>query len=57
MLNKMHTADFISIRQIARNVNNDNLNEEILAFDTGFSIENEEAFPLRINALVIALCL
>lgn len=57
MSNKMHTADFISIRQIARNVNNDNLNEEILAFDTGFSIENEEAFPLRINALVIALCL
>lgn len=51
-----HNADLISIRQIARNVNNDNLNEEILVFDTGISIDKEEVFPLRINALVIAIC-
>lgn len=51
-----HSTDVISIRQIASSINNDNLNEEILVFDSSFANEKEDAYPLRIDALVIVLC-
>ena len=51
-----HSADVISLRQIALNVNNDNLNEDILVFDNFCTYEKEDVFPIRIDALVIALC-
>jgi len=36
-------------------VNNDNLNEEILVFDNDPILTKEDVFPLRVDALVIAL--
>lgn len=51
-----HSADVISLRQIASHVNSDNLNEEILVFDNFSTFEKDDVFPIRIDALVIALC-
>lgn len=56
MNTQSHSADVISLRQIALNVNNDNLNEDILVFDNFCTYEKEDVFPIRIDALVIALC-
>ncbi len=55
MNNQPHSADLISLRQIASTINNDNLNEEILVFDNESRFEKEDVFPIRIDALVIAL--
>ncbi|MDE6792035.1 MAG: helix-turn-helix domain-containing protein [Muribaculaceae bacterium] len=48
--------ELITLRQLANSVNNDNLDEQIVVFEhaEGFSVD--EAFPLRIDALLIALC-
>lgn len=51
-----HSADVISLQKIAMYVNNDNLNEEILVFDNFSTSEKGDVFPIRIDALVIALC-
>lgn len=56
MNNQNHSADLVSIRQIARAVNNENLDEEILVFDDENLANNGDAFPIRIDALLIALC-
>ena len=56
MTSQTHSADVVSLRQIASHVNNDNLNEEIIVFDNFSTIEKEDVFPIRIDALVIALC-
>lgn len=55
MNNQPHSADLISLRQIASTINNDNLNEEILVFDNESRFEKDDVFPIRIDALVIAL--
>ena len=55
MNNLTHSADVVSLRQICMSVNNDNLNEEILVFDNDAIMSKEDTFPLRIDALVIAL--
>lgn len=55
MDNLTHTTDLITMRQIAKYVNNDCLNDEIIVFDQDVSISNEDMFPLRIDALLIAL--
>ncbi len=51
-----HTADVVTMQKIAKFVNNENLNEEIIVFDHDVSIANEKLTPLRIDALLIALC-
>lgn len=56
MNNQNHSADLVSIRQIARAVNNENLDEEILVFDDENLTNNGDVFPIRIDALLIALC-
>lgn len=55
MDNLTHNTDLVTMRQIAKYVNNENLNDEIIVFDQDVSISNEEMFPLRIDALLIAL--
>lgn len=55
MNNLTHSADVISLRQMASTINNSNLDEEILIFDGKFSVPNEEIFPIRIDALIIIL--
>lgn len=55
MTNQQHSTEIVSIRQICQSVNNDNLNEEIMTLDNAPIKSKEDAFPLRIDALVIAL--
>lgn len=50
-----HTTDLVTMHQIAKYVNNDYSNDEIIVFDQDVSISNEDMFPLRIDALLIAL--
>lgn len=50
------TTDVVTMQKIAKFVNNENFNEEIIAFDHDVSIANEKLTPLRIDALLIALC-
>lgn len=50
-----HTTDLVTMHQIAKYVNNECLNDEIIVFDQDVSISNEDMFPLRIDALLIAL--
>ena len=56
MDNLTNSADLVTMHQIAKFVNNENLNEEIIVFDHDVKIANEDLFPLRIDALLIALC-
>lgn len=49
-------AKTLSLSEIARNINNVNLDEEILVFDSGFIPHQQHNFPMRINALIIILC-
>lgn len=49
-------AELISLRSIAKNLNNVNLNEEILVFDHNNAFKGEDVFPIRIDALIIAIC-
>lgn len=46
----------VSLSDIARNINNVNLDEEVLVFDSGFIPYQQHNFPMRINALIIILC-
>lgn len=50
-----NTADVISLQQMAANLNNDNLNGEILVFDSTATTSKEDIFPVRIDALMIIL--
>lgn len=45
-----------TLRQIARSVNSDKLGEDILVFDHDIRFDNEDVFPLRVDALLIVLC-
>lgn len=45
----------VTLRQIARRVNNEHLENDIIVFDPDMMLAREEIFPLRIDALVIAL--
>lgn len=56
MTNPTENAEFITLRQMAGSVNNDNLNEEIIVFDHGVSFGKNDIYPIRIDALMIALC-
>lgn len=55
MDNLTHNTELVTMRQIAKFVNNDSLDDEIIVFDQDVSISNEDMFPLRIDALLIAL--
>lgn len=55
MNSQQNKTELVSLRQIAANVNNDNLDEEILLFDNEPITSKEYFFPLRIDALVIVL--
>lgn len=48
-------TDLVSMQEIAKHVNNENLNEDIIVFDHDIAIESEKIFPLKIDALLIAL--
>lgn len=56
MDNLTNTADLVTMHAIAKYVNNENLNEEIIVFDHDVKIANEKMFPVRIDAMLIALC-
>lgn len=55
MDNPTNTTDLVTMHTIAKHVNNENFNEEIIVFDHDVSIANEGIFPMRIDALIIAL--
>lgn len=50
------SGTFTTLSQIAKNVNSDKLDEDILVFDHEIKFVAEEMFPLRIDALLIVLC-
>lgn len=50
------SGTYTTLRQIAKNVNSDKLDEDILVFDHEIKFVAEEMFPLRIDALLIVLC-
>lgn len=54
--NTSSNSDLVTIHQIVRNVNADNLNEDIIVFDHGVSFHMSDIYPLRLDALVIAIC-
>ena len=47
---------FTTLSQISKIVNSDNLDEDIIVFQHEVKFVPEEIFPLRIDALLIALC-
>ncbi len=49
-------AGTYTLHQIARSVNSDKLGDDIIIFDHELRFDNEEVFPLRIDALLIVLC-
>lgn len=51
-----YKTEAITLQQIAKSVNHDNFNNEILVFDHEVFIDRDEVFPLRFDALIIALC-
>lgn len=55
--NSNHNTEPITIHQILQNVNADKLNEDILVFDHVFSFKLSDIYPLRIDSLMIALCM
>ncbi|MDE6298487.1 MAG: helix-turn-helix domain-containing protein [Muribaculaceae bacterium] len=55
-MNDDNRAEIISLGKIAHSVNNDNLDEEVVVFDHTLTIDKDDFYPLRIDALVIALC-
>lgn len=54
-----NTEKLVTIQQIADHVNNVTLNDELIVFDGFHPYANEynESFPLRIDALIMVLCL
>lgn len=54
--NLTNNADLVTMHTIAKFVNNENLDEEIIVFDHDVRLGDEKVFPLRIDALLIALC-
>ena len=59
MNNNINKDKLVTIQQIADYVNNASLDDELIVFDgfSPFSPEHKETFPLRIDALIILLCL
>lgn len=49
-------SEVITIQEIIRNVNADNLNEDIIVFDLVVGHQIKDVYPLRIDSLMIALC-
>ncbi len=45
-----------TLHQLTQAVNSDNLDEDIVVFDSDIKFSSEEIFPLRIEALLIVLC-
>lgn len=54
-INQSYNVETVTLRQMVRHVNNDNLNEEIIVFDHDNSFGKNEVYPLRIDALIIGL--
>lgn len=52
----LKTGTYTTLRQIAKNVNSDKLDEDILVFDHDIKFVAEDIFPLRVDALLIVLC-
>lgn len=49
------TENIISLKQIVRNLNNANIDEEIVTFEALFPSGTENRLPVRIDAMVLAL--
>ena len=49
-------AKYTTLREIAKVVNSDKLDEDIVVFDHDVKFVSEDIFPLRIDALLIVLC-
>lgn len=46
----------VTMREIAKAVNNDSHNDDIIVFDHDLAFRTEDIFPMRIDALLMALC-
>lgn len=55
-MNQNGNKDIVTLKQLARSVNNDNLDEQIIVFEPELPFDKDEVYPIRIDALVIALC-
>lgn len=49
-------SELITLHQMVKNVNADNFDEDIVVFDHGIAFGAADVYPLRMDALVIALC-
>ncbi len=49
-------SELITLHQMVKNVNADNFDEDIVVFDHGIDLGSTDVYPLRMDALVIALC-
>ncbi|MDE7109481.1 MAG: helix-turn-helix domain-containing protein, partial [Muribaculaceae bacterium] len=49
-------TDIVTLKQLARSINNDNLDEQIIVFEHDLPFDKDEVYPIRIDALLIALC-
>ncbi|MDE6228087.1 MAG: helix-turn-helix domain-containing protein [Muribaculaceae bacterium] len=49
-------TEIVTLEQLAKSINNDNLDKEVIVFDESLSFDKSDNFPVRIDALVIALC-
>ena len=49
-------SSYTTLHQISQIVNSDNLDEDIVVFDSEIKISSEDVFPIRIEALLIVLC-
>ena len=56
-MNQFGNVELVTLRQMARAINNDNLDEEVIVFDHGLNFDKDEIYPIRVDALVIALCI
>jgi AraC-like DNA-binding protein len=56
MNSQNNKGDVVSLEQIAKHINTENLNMDIVVFDHAMAVDDKKVFPLRVDALVIALC-
>lgn len=56
MSSSPNPATYTTLHQISQLVNSDNLDEDIVVFDSEIKFSTEDVFPIRIEALLIVLC-
>ena len=56
MTQQVANTEIVTLDQLAKRINNDNLDREVIVFDQSLSFDKTKSFPIRIDGLVIALC-